>query len=113
MSRGPGRVMRAALAELADDPDHDVEVHIVAKRAYHDISCACGEFRDCYRFRPTRAQEVAARRALHTLARQGVVELDRRQYAWPYGKPPVLVAADKRCQAGRSSDLATHTDGAP
>jgi hypothetical protein len=97
--------MRAALAEL-DEYAH-VEVFDVAVRAAHDAMCDCDSdrCRDQVK-RPTRSELVAAHRALHALARRGMVTLSRWQF-YLHEAPPVLIA--KRCQVGKSSESATHT----
>ena len=95
MSRGPGRMMRAALAELA--AHESVSAWSVAVRAAHDAACGCADNPHCLdRFGDiSRAQLVSARRALHTLASQGKAELHRQPNGWD-AKPPWLIA--KRCQ---------------
>lgn len=81
MSRGPGRVMRAALDEL--DECGEATAWGVACRLAGDGW-------------PTRSQLVSARRALHSLTSSGKVRLTRVRTG--DATPPTLTA--KRCQPG-------------
>ena len=93
MSRGPGRMMRAALAELAGYSN--VTAYGAARRAAHDVRCGCDCPGECTSgnawigWQPSRAEMVSARRALHTLADRGDVELYRIR---TYDVPPALAA---------------------
>jgi hypothetical protein len=105
MSKGPGRIMRAAIAEL--EAKGRTEPFSVALRAHHDQLCSC-DSSGCSkgeRHSPTRAELVSARRALHALARRGVVELGRLPA--PFERYRVLIA--KRCPVAQLPDEATLT----
>lgn len=102
MSRGPGRVMHAALTEL--DQYGSATAYGVAVRAAHDGACGCDDdplCRDGYG-PPTRTQLVSARRALRRIADlRDDVELERVSGDGWIPHPPLL--AIKRCHPRRSA----------
>lgn len=102
MSRGPGRVMQAALAEL--DKYGYTTAWSVARRAAHDAACGCDyegcgcDYEGCGDRMPwpTRAELVSARRAIHTLAASGEYVLCRGHHgsgSGEDGRPPSLTVA--------------------
>jgi hypothetical protein len=98
MSRGPGRMMRAALADIAEcgytEPSN------VATYAAHDSGrCQCGRPWHCS-YKPGRAELVSARRALHSLAERGEVGIIHVQPA-PDDKGSWALMAFKCCSASR------------
>jgi len=106
MSRGPGRMMRAALAELDGG---STGPWTVARRAHHDARCACGDIDYCRPFQfyePTRSELVSARRALHSLAARGLVELSRVSNHWTEG--PAGLTALSVANGGCYPPPATH-----
>jgi hypothetical protein len=95
VSRGPGRMMRAAVAEL--DKYGYTTAWSVARRAAHDAACGC-DYEGCGDRMPwpTRAELVSARRAIHTLAASGEYVLARGHHGSGHGeegRPPSLTVA--------------------
>ena len=95
MSRGPGRMMRAALAELEE---HGYTIPwSVARRAAHDAACGCDDAH-CQDKTPwpARSQLVSARRAIHAIAASGEYVLCRGHHGsgcGEDGRPPSLTVA--------------------
>lgn len=103
MSRGPGRMMRAALAEL--ERYGHTEPWSVAWRATHETRCDCGEVAECSRYQPARAELVSARRALHRLSGQGLVTLARVARQYESGWSLSAVKCCSRCQVSVETTL--------
>ena len=119
MSRGPGRMMRAALAELAERDS--TSPYSVAQRCRHEQrTCWCASHDEictsaCWEdITPTRSELSSACRALHALADRGVVTLEIQTTGiWPTGQGGVrkyLLA--KRCLHRKSAKDATLRAGA-
>jgi len=108
LSRGPGRMMRTALALL--DRAGSVDVWRVAYDAGHDTGCDCGVSSAswCARgWQPSRSAVVSARRALHRLAELGLVVL--RMENEQYHASIHRLIARKRCPDVISNIEATHS----
>ncbi|HEY9379501.1 MAG TPA: hypothetical protein VIQ02_20680 [Jiangellaceae bacterium] len=97
--------MRAALADL--EAHGRTEVFSMLQRIEHDQACDCDDERCQKTYSPSfrRSDRVSARRALHTLARDGVVELSYVDWKAMCSDPSYLIA--KRCPV---SEQATHTE---
>lgn len=98
MSHGPGRMMRAVLAELAER--ESASAWSVARRAHRDMHVCDPRFpdwwcRDCEGYAPPRSEVVSARRAMHALARSGDYEVYRDIFTATDGTPPNLSVAKR------------------
>lgn len=104
MSRGPGRVMRVAIAEL-DERGH-TSPYGIAARIKHDRECGCDDGCDpALGWRPSRSQLVSARRALHALERRGDVALARVQNAYESGWTLAAVKCCVHCELSVQATL--------
>jgi hypothetical protein len=106
MSRGPGRMMLAALAEIA--AYGSAGAYGTASRAHHDQLCDCGD-PICSMWDghdPSRSELVSARRAIHALASAGrvAVHIQRSKYGGTRMLTAVSVATNRR-----TADTATLT----